>query len=184
VNSLSAIRKVDTGNFRLLVAMCLQTVHGFPAVSGSRANRKLRRSSAPSQSPLCLSWNHRWSQPGQQQGRRFPSLRLEQPHSTRRLLVSGFLADSIQDIHSLRASGVISSHAANASESDESAFFKSGGNLCTGPLEILFCDITHSKFMSSTASKRFSSSEVGGWNISDQLNSASRPIGGFSIPRR
>jgi hypothetical protein len=81
--------------------------------------------------------------PGQQQGRRFPSLRLEQPHSIRRLLVSAFLADSIQHIHSLRASGVISSHAVSTCGSDVSAFFKSGGTSCTTPLEILFCDINN-----------------------------------------
>ena len=79
--------------------------------------------------------------PGQQQGRRFPSLRLEQPHSIRRVLVSAFLADSIQHIHSLRASGVISSHAVNACASDISASFKSAGTLCTAPLEIFFWDI-------------------------------------------
>ncbi len=38
-----------------------------------------------------------------------------------------FLADSIQHIHSLRASGVMSSHAANACGLDASAFFKSAG---------------------------------------------------------
>ncbi len=78
--------------------------------------------------------------------RRFPSLRLEQPHSIRRLLVSAFLADSIQHIHSLRASGVMSSHAANACGSDASAFFKSAGISCTTPLEICFCDIDKLSF--------------------------------------
>src|SRR5450755_137564 len=90
----------------------------------------------------CKSWAH----PGQQQGRRFPSLRLEQPQSIRRLLVSAFLADSIQHIHSLRASGVISSHAVNASGSDVSAFFKSVGTSCTTPLEIFFGDIDKLSF--------------------------------------
>src|SRR4029077_9344809 len=80
------------------------------------------------------------------QGRRFPSLRLEQPHSIRRLLVSVFLTDSIQHIHSLRASGVISSHAVNACRSDVSAFFKSAGTSCTTPLEIFFCDIDKLSF--------------------------------------
>src|SRR5437588_6217074 len=75
--------------------------------------------------------------PGQQQGRRFPSLRLEQPHAIRRLLVSAFLADSIQHIHSLRASGVMSSHAAKACGLDASAFLKSVGSSCTTPLEMV-----------------------------------------------
>src|SRR6202040_261829 len=73
-------------------------------------------------------------------------LRLEQPHSIRWLLVSAFLADSIQHIHSLRASGVISSHAASTCGSDVSAFFKSEGTSCTTPLESFFCDINKLPF--------------------------------------
>src|SRR6202140_4161462 len=90
--------------------------------------------------------DQRWAHPGQQQGRRFPSLRLEQPHSIRRLLVSAFLADSTQHIHSLRASGVISSHAVNACGLDVSAFLKSAGTSCTTPLEIFFFDIDKLSF--------------------------------------
>src|SRR6202140_212524 len=74
-------------------------------------------------------------------GASFSSLRFEQPHSIRRLLVSAFLADSIQHIHSLRARGVISSHAVNACGSDVSAFLKSAGSSCPPPLEIFLCDM-------------------------------------------
>ena len=116
----------------------------------SRANWKLADSSPRSQCPVWPSWNQRWAHPGQQQGRRFPSLRLEQPHSIRRLLVSALLADSIQHIHSLRASGVISSHAVNACGSDVSAFFKSAGTSCTTPLAIFFCDRNCTPFVSSS----------------------------------
>jgi hypothetical protein len=84
----------------------------------------------------CPSPDQRWGQPGQQQGRRFPSLRLEQPHLIRWLLVAAFFADSIQHIHSLRASGVISSHVASACGSDVRACFKSAGSWCTTPPEI------------------------------------------------
>jgi hypothetical protein len=80
----------------------------------------------------------RCEQPGQQQGLRFPSLRLEQPHLIRRLLVSGFLAESIQQIHSFRASGVTFSHASNALASEASAFFRSAGRSWTTPPEISF----------------------------------------------
>lgn len=59
-------------------------------------------------------FNQRCEQPGQQHGLRFPALRFEQPHSIRLVLVSGFFADTIQHIHSLRASGVISSHVSKA----------------------------------------------------------------------
>jgi hypothetical protein len=43
----------------------------------------------------------------------------------------------VQQIHSLRESGVISSQAAKALGSDDRAFRKSVGNLCTVPLEIV-----------------------------------------------
>jgi len=56
----------------------------------------------------------------------------------RRVLVSAFLADSIQQIHSLRASGVMSSHVANAFASEASAFFRSAGRSWTTPPEIRF----------------------------------------------
>jgi hypothetical protein len=80
----------------------------------------------------------RWMQPGQQQGLRIPSLSSERTLSTCCFLVSGFLTEMVQQIHSLRASGVISSHFARAAGSVVSAFRKSAGTLCTVPLEILF----------------------------------------------
>jgi hypothetical protein len=93
-----------------------------------------------------LTWNYRCAHPGQQHGRRFPSFRLEQPHAIRWLLVSAFLADLIQHIHSLRASGVMSSHAAKAGGSDARAFLKSEGTSCTTPPEIFFRDIDKLSF--------------------------------------
>src|SRR5258708_40348476 len=54
------------------------------------------------------------------------------------LLVSGFLTEITQQIHSLRASGVMSSHFACATESEMRAFLKSAGTLCTAPEEIAF----------------------------------------------
>src|SRR6476660_2173061 len=80
----------------------------------------------------------RCGQPGQQQGLRFPSLSLEQPHSIRRVLVSAFFADSIQQIHSLRARGVMSFHVANAFASEISALFRSNGMSWTTPPETSF----------------------------------------------
>jgi hypothetical protein len=80
----------------------------------------------------------RWRQPGQQQGRRFPSISSMRARSMRRALVSGFLAESIHHIHSLRARGVISSHAASAFGSEVRGFRKSGGTLCTTPAAISF----------------------------------------------
>jgi len=46
------------------------------------------------------------------------------------------LTEVAQQIHSLRASGVRSSHAASATRSEASAVRKSDGTLCTVPLEI------------------------------------------------
>ena len=54
------------------------------------------------------------------------------------LLVSGFLTETTQQIHSLRASGVISSHFARASGSEMRTFRKSAGTLCTAPGESAF----------------------------------------------
>jgi hypothetical protein len=65
-------------------------------------------------------------------------LRLEQPHSIRRVLVSAPFADSIQQIHSLRARGVMSSHVSNAFASEVSALFRSAGRSWTTPPEISF----------------------------------------------
>ena len=54
------------------------------------------------------------------------------------LRVSGFLTEITQQIHSLRASGVISSHFALATGSEMKTFRKSAGKLCTAPGEIAF----------------------------------------------
>src|SRR3989338_401392 len=70
-------------------------------------------------------------QPAQQQGLRFPSISSARVLSIRRLLVSTFLADRIQQINSLRASGVIPSHASRAAGEEMRVFRKSVGALCT-----------------------------------------------------
>ena len=54
------------------------------------------------------------------------------------LLVSGFLTEITQQIHSLRASGVMSSHFARAAGSEMRAFLKSAGTVCTAPAESAF----------------------------------------------
>ena len=53
------------------------------------------------------------------------------------LLVSGFLTEMTQQIHSLRASGVISSHFASAAGSEMRTLRRSAGKLCTAPPEIV-----------------------------------------------
>ena len=54
------------------------------------------------------------------------------------LLVSSFLKDVVQHIHSLRASGVSSFHFESTFESEANAFRKSVGTLCTTPVAIIF----------------------------------------------
>lgn len=49
----------------------------------------------------------------------------------RRFLVSSFFADVTQQIHSLRASGVMSAHTSFAIESESIALRRSAGNLWT-----------------------------------------------------
>lgn len=51
----------------------------------------------------------------------------------RRFLVASFAADVTQQIHSLRANGVISSHTSFTTGSESIALRKSAGSLCTGP---------------------------------------------------
>jgi hypothetical protein len=60
------------------------------------------------------------------------------PTSMRRFLVSSFLADVTQQIHSFRARGVISTQSLFAAALDSMASRKSGGSLCTVPLAILW----------------------------------------------
>ena len=75
----------------------------------------------------------RCGHPGQQHGLRMPPRSLSMPTSMRRFLVSSFLADVTQQIHSFRASGVISVQRLSAAASDSIAFRKSSGSLCTVP---------------------------------------------------
>ncbi len=58
-------------------------------------------------------------------------------------LVSGFLASSTQQIHSLRASGVRPSHSSSTAPSATRAFLKSGGSSCTTPADIFFSDMAY-----------------------------------------
>jgi hypothetical protein len=95
---------------------------------------------------------HRCGQPGQQQGRRIPSLSSEHTLSTCCRLVSSFLTEMVQQIHSLRASGVMSSHAASAFASDVSALRRSAGRLCATPPEIRAVVIRWSRRLTDQAS--------------------------------
>jgi hypothetical protein len=75
------------------------------------------------------------------------------------LLVSGFLTEMTQQIHSLRASGVISSHFARATGSEMRTFRKSAGTLCTAPGEsvFLFMDFILHRYAISLGSPRMPS---------------------------
>src|SRR3989338_10424581 len=85
-----------------------------------------------------MGLSFRCVQPIQQHGRRIPSFSSEQTRSTCCCRTSGVLTDSVQQIHSLRASGVLSSQCASAALSAVRAFRKSAGSLCTTPSEISF----------------------------------------------
>ncbi len=75
----------------------------------------------------------RCGHPGQQHGLRMPPRSLSMPTMMRRFLVSSFLADVTQQIHSFRASGVISTQRLLALALDSIAFRKSAGSLCKVP---------------------------------------------------
>src|SRR3984893_2246908 len=78
----------------------------------------------------------RWMQPSQQQGRRFPSNSSDCNRWMCWLLVSAFFGQSTQQIHSLRARGVRSSHAARTFGLAIRTRLKSTGTVCTTPSEI------------------------------------------------
>jgi hypothetical protein len=83
-----------------------------------------------------IDLSERWMQPIQQQGRRLPSMSSETVRSTWFLRVAACLTVVVQHIHSLRASGVISSQAFNAFGAASSALRISAGSLWLVPSEI------------------------------------------------
>lgn len=83
---------------------------------------------------------YRCGQPGQQQGRRWPSDRFSQPCLMRLSLVADFLAEVIQQIHSLRARGVMSRQVSRAEGVAFSAVLRSSGRSWTTPAGICFKD--------------------------------------------
>src|SRR5206468_13045024 len=78
----------------------------------------------------------RWMQPSQQHGLRFPSNSSDCNRWMCWLLVSAFFGPSTQQIHSLRARGVRSSHAARTFGLAIRTRLKSTGTVCTTPPEI------------------------------------------------
>lgn len=68
-----------------------------------------------------------------------PPFSFESPFLIRIFLVSAFLPDVTQQIHSLRASGVMSSHTAFAAGVRMRAFCQSSGIVCTVPPARSFC---------------------------------------------
>src|SRR5437588_6810856 len=77
----------------------------------------------------------RWMQPSQQHGRRFPSSSSDCNRWTSCLLVSAFFGQSTQQIHSLRARGVRSCHAARTFGLAIRTRLRSSGTVCTTPPE-------------------------------------------------
>jgi len=88
-----------------------------------------------------LALGRRCGQPGQQHGRRLPAPRSSTARWMRRRRVGACLAESTQQIHSFRASGVRSFQAARVDASDATAWRKSDGSLCRGPVLLLLCAI-------------------------------------------
>ena len=91
-----------------------------------------------------MPFRSRWIQPGQQHGRRLPSASSVCARETRRARVSMSFADSTQHIHSFRASGVMSCHAASDSVSTRRALRRSRGIVCTVPAGMFACVMMNS----------------------------------------
>ena len=100
-----------------------------------KTQKKLMRFVFYESSPMY--YTSRCGHPGQQHGRRFPAISCDFALSICSFLVSSFFGEIIQQIHSLRASGVISFQAAKVALEPVSIFLKSGGTLWTTPVEIL-----------------------------------------------
>lgn len=81
---------------------------------------------------------YRCVHPAQQHGRRIPPDIFEIAFSIRIVRVSANFPDVTQQIHSLRASGVISCQSASTFDDTEIACLKSAGNLWMVPDEIVF----------------------------------------------
>src|SRR5713226_2918742 len=79
----------------------------------------------------------RWMQPSQQHGRRFPSSSSDCNRWMCWLLVSSFFGQSTQQIHSLRARGVRSCHAARAFGVAIKTRLRSTGTVWTTPPETI-----------------------------------------------
>jgi len=82
--------------------------------------------------------NQRCGQPGQQHGLFMPLRILSIPILMRRILVSAFLGEVTQQIHSLRANGVNVSQRLFARRSATIAFWRSSGSLCTTQVRLPF----------------------------------------------
>ena len=92
----------------------------------------------------------RWLQPGQQQGRLFPSKRIRWILVSR---VSAFFALSTQHTNSFRASGVSDRHKRSAAALTESARRRSRGSLCTTPPGIIFLALAATMSLCGAASR-------------------------------
>jgi hypothetical protein len=79
---------------------------------------------------------YRCGQPGEQHGRLFPSARLSHPHPIRFVCVSAFFGEVTQQIHSLRAMGVIARQVASAPGDWIKAASRSAGKSWTKPPSI------------------------------------------------
>jgi len=123
--------------------------------------------------------SHRCEQPGQQHGRRIPSLSSEHTLSTCCRLVSSFLTEMVQQIHSLRASGVMSSQVASAFASDVSAFRRSAGRLCTTPPEIRTVVMECSRRLKDQASD--TRVQLGFGSVAFLSAKALKPVQQFSV---
>ncbi len=112
----------------------------------------------------------RWVQPSQQHGRRIPSFSSLTTLLTWSFLVSSLFTKVTQQIHSLRASGVRSSHSASAFASELKAFRISGVSLCAVPPEIFFIIKLEKELISNITRLHFSGPLVIGKNYSAGCN--------------
>ena len=106
---------------------------GSTVLGAARAGRWSTLSEMVEDTATYLRARSRCLQPGQQQGRRWPSSSSSWVRRMRRSRVISCLASSTQQMNSLRAKGVMSLQAASAVALAISALRRSTGSLCTTP---------------------------------------------------
>lgn len=113
-----------------------------------------------------------------------PPFIFESAFSIRMSLVSAFLPEMTQQIHSLRASGVISSQSVSALGEERMALRRSSGNGWTVPVATRVMDVWYQIFVIGSAGRRLSRTFSGSVEPENFSTLILRPVLLNGIPRK